>query len=140
MSNLRRVQCGAPECIRSYHRTRNRGYQRQYRAEYASRGESYRAQWGWRSYNAQRRAKEYGVDGESIDHDTLGDRDGWICGLCQEPVDRSLVWPHLKSRTIDHVIPFRLGGTHTWDNVQIAHYSCNSAKKARIDWTPEVAA
>ena len=30
--------------------------------------------------------------------------------------------------SIDHVIPVSKGGTHTWDNVKLAHMSCNSIK------------
>jgi 5-methylcytosine-specific restriction endonuclease McrA len=31
--------------------------------------------------------------------------------------------------TVDHIIPLAKGGTHTWDNVQLAHWSCNSDKR-----------
>lgn len=30
--------------------------------------------------------------------------------------------------SIDHVIPLSKGGTHTWDNIKLAHLSCNSWK------------
>lgn len=30
--------------------------------------------------------------------------------------------------SIDHVIPVSKGGTHTWDNVKLAHHYCNSIK------------
>lgn len=34
--------------------------------------------------------------------------------------------------SIDHVIPIAKGGTHTWDNVKLAHRHCNSVKRDSI--------
>ena len=34
--------------------------------------------------------------------------------------------------TIDHIKPISKGGTHTWDNVQLAHFHCNSIKSDKI--------
>lgn len=31
--------------------------------------------------------------------------------------------------SVDHVLPISKGGTHTWDNVKLAHRLCNSLKK-----------
>ena len=39
--------------------------------------------------------------------------------------------------TIDHIIPVSKGGTHTWDNVQLAHHYCNSIKNDNIYSTVE---
>lgn len=36
--------------------------------------------------------------------------------------------------SIDHIIPLSLGGTHTWDNVQLAHKRCNSAKRNSLEY------
>lgn len=33
--------------------------------------------------------------------------------------------------SIDHVIPIAQGGTHSWDNVRLAHRGCNSKKGAK---------
>jgi 5-methylcytosine-specific restriction endonuclease McrA len=33
--------------------------------------------------------------------------------------------------TVDHIIPLARGGSHTWDNVQLAHHLCNSLKGDR---------
>ncbi|WP_414820613.1 HNH endonuclease [Streptomyces anthocyanicus] len=55
-------------------------------------------------------------------------RDGWTCQLCHEPIDQSIVWPHPKSPSIDHVIPLSRGGAHALSNVQSAHLGCNSSK------------
>ena len=33
--------------------------------------------------------------------------------------------------SIDHVVPLVKGGTHTWDNVRLAHKKCNTLKAGR---------
>lgn len=40
--------------------------------------------------------------------------------------------------SVDHVIPVSKGGSHTWDNVKLAHRSCNSRKRAKIYGEQEV--
>lgn len=34
--------------------------------------------------------------------------------------------------TIDHVIPLAKGGKHSWDNVKLAHFICNSKKHTKL--------
>lgn len=67
-----------------------------------------------------------------IDRTAIFERDGWICQLCFRPTERAAQVPDLLAPTIDHVIPLAVGGTHEPANAQCAHYSCNSAKGARI--------
>jgi 5-methylcytosine-specific restriction endonuclease McrA len=73
--------------------------------------------------------------GEKIDTDEIGDRDNWICHLCDEPIDQSLSAPHPGSKTLDHVIPLNpqsgTRGTHVKSNVKIAHWGCNCSKGNR---------
>lgn len=57
--------------------------------------------------------------------DTLYQRDDGMCGICDEPVARS-------KASVDHVAPVSKGGSHTWDNVQLAHLICNSRKGTRV--------
>lgn len=38
--------------------------------------------------------------------------------------------------TVDHILPFALGGSHGISNLQLAHLTCNVTKQARIGWTP----
>lgn len=132
-----RKACSAIDCVKKLNVQRQVARERRLRAEYAARGESYRAQWGWKSYGSHR--LQVILDGDAIDRDKLGERDGWICGLCSEPIDPACKYPDPLSASIDHVIPLgpKFRGTHTWDNVQIAHNRCNVTKKDRIDWSPE---
>ena len=50
-------------------------------------------------------------------------KDGGKCGVCDQPVEMS-------NASIDHIVAISKGGTHTWDNVQLAHYKCNILKGA----------
>lgn len=68
---------------------------------------------------------------ERIGRDEIGDRDGWICGLCEEAVDQDLRYPDPMSGSLDHRVPIVAGGRHTRDNLQLAHLGCNLSKGAR---------
>ena len=50
------------------------------------------------------------------------------CGICGEPIDYTLTYPHPKSYVVDHVTPLSRGGADTIDNKQAAHRDCNRAK------------
>ena len=43
-------------------------------------------------------------------------------------VDKDLMWPDPMSASLDHIVPLSRGGTHTLDNVQLAHLACNERK------------
>ena len=55
------------------------------------------------------------------------------CGICGQPVDFSLKWPHPLSPTIDHIVPVIKGG-HPSDiaNLQLAHFACNRQKSDKL--------
>lgn len=76
-----------------------------------------------------RRARKYG-NGTVDDIDLLKvfERDGGRCGICGNKVNRSLRWPQPMSATLDHIAPLSRGGTHIWQNVQLAHLVCNLHK------------
>lgn len=59
-------------------------------------------------------------------------RDAWICRLCMKPVDRDAEVPDSLAPTIDHILPLALGGAHVYENVQTAHFICNSAKAHNV--------
>ena len=44
-----------------------------------------------------------------------------VCGICDGIMTR-------EQATIDHIHPISKGGSHIWDNIQLAHQSCNSRK------------
>jgi len=83
--------------------------------------------------NHRQRARAYGVAYEPFNRNRVFDRDGWICGICHEPIDKRLAFPHLMSVSLDHVVPMVLGGPHTQANTQAAHFICNSIKGANMD-------
>lgn len=65
---------------------------------------------------------------------------GMRCAICGCEVDPSDTWDGKTGRrcfggrypTVDHITPLKLGGTDTFDNVQLACKRCNSAKGARV--------
>ena len=72
---------------------------------------------------------------DNITLDALINRDGLNCWICGEPCDLEdsfwidkTFYAGNRYPSIDHVIPLAKGGTHTWDNVRVAHRICNSIK------------
>lgn len=55
-------------------------------------------------------------------------RDGWRCGICRKAVKQGRVVPHPQAPTLDHIVPIALGGQHERENLQLAHFICNSRK------------
>lgn len=51
-----------------------------------------------------------------------------ICGMKVNPFD--VENGHIKRMypTVDHIKPLSKGGSHTWDNIQLAHMCCNAGK------------
>ena len=94
-----------------------------------------------RSGRARRRRRERKLEYKQIPLAALIERDGGICQLCGEPVDQTdgyfdiygLFHVGRNYQTVDHIIPLTRGGDNTWDNVQLAHQHCNSAKCDRVD-------
>lgn len=56
-----------------------------------------------------------------IDREAIFERDGWLCGICGEPVEAS-------DATLDHIVPISLGGADQPSNVRLAHSTCNSRR------------
>ena len=76
----------------------------------------------------KRRALEAGGDFASADFSLVIERDGNRCYICGVEVDLTLRWPDPGAPSRDHVIPLSKGGSHTLDNVKLAHLACNWAK------------
>jgi hypothetical protein len=62
----------------------------------------------------------------------LWDAQAGLCGICFSSIDDSLPHPHPGSPSIDHILPLSKGGTHTQDNLQWAHLTCNIRKGATV--------
>ena len=78
--------------------------------------------------SARRRARERGVPHEPVDRLAIYQRDRGICHLCNTHVDIDVF-------TLDHIIPISKKGPHTPDNLAVAHRSCNSRKRDRVELT-----
>jgi 5-methylcytosine-specific restriction endonuclease McrA len=73
--------------------------------------------------------KRQGVKkGNSISHQEVAERDGFICYLCQQPVDMNLPRNSRFGATLDHVTPISKGGADHLNNVRLAHWICNIRK------------
>lgn len=68
---------------------------------------------------------------EVIDRNVVLDGGNWTCGLCANPIDRDLVYPHPASPSIDHITPLSKGGAHAYVNLQPSHLCCNLRKGDR---------
>lgn len=51
----------------------------------------------------------------------VGERDGWICHLCEKPVE-------VKQASVDHLLPRSWGGSNAMRNLKLAHKSCNGER------------
>lgn len=107
-------------------------YKRVKRAEGAwSRGEWNDARRD--SYHRRRALKAGSTAGPAFTNADVFERDGWVCGLCDESVSPDAVYPDPLSASLDHVVPLSRGGAHSFSNSQLAHLSCNVRKGARED-------
>jgi hypothetical protein len=61
-------------------------------------------------------------------------RDGGRCYHCGDQVRLDVELTHPLAPTRDHFIPLARGGSHTWDNLVLAHRRCNCEKR---DLMPE---
>lgn len=136
----RRTVCGN----RCRNRRGRRAYARHHPDRLAAQRRSYRLRhpekfkWNEAKKAAyhRRRARKRGAVAETIRPAAVFARDGWLCGICQEPVDPDLRWPDARSASLDHIKPLARGGSHTLSNVQLAHLSCNVAKRDRLPGSP----
>lgn len=86
----------------------------------------------------KQRAKRYGVAYERFPKSLVYERDNYICQLCNEPVRKTVQYRksdgkiHMKSPTIDHIVPMSKGGDHKPHNCQTACFECNSKKGNRM--------
>lgn len=58
----------------------------------------------------------------------LADRDGWVCWLCDGPIDPACPAGSPHAPTIDHVVPRSRGGRSVPGNLRLAHRRCNARR------------
>lgn len=85
------------------------------------------------NYHKRRALKVGSAAGPAFTNAEVFERDGWVCGLCDEPVSPGAVYPDPLSASLDHVVPLSRGGAHSLENSQLAHLACNVRKGARED-------
>lgn len=57
-----------------------------------------------------------------------------ICGICGQPVDKTLPRYDPMSATVDHIIPVaRNGHPSDLSNLQLAHRTCNRMKSDKLN-------
>lgn len=92
-----------------------------------------------------KRAEKIRSNGE-IDHDITLEkliiRDKNICHICNTECDitdfeineNDAFITGVYYPSIDHITAINNGGTHTWDNVKLAHFHCNTVKSDKEDF------
>ena len=95
---------------------------------------------GWRQKDINRRTRaKQGRRDKDITLEKLYERDNGICYLCGRVCD----WKDYEIKqgafvvgrsypSIEHVTALCNGGLHTWDNVKLACFECNSVKGRKI--------
>lgn len=78
-----------------------------------------------------RRARLRGAECGDVDPLVVFERDGWLCGIRGIPTDPTAKVPNFFTPTIDHILPLARGGEHSYENVQCAHFICNSYEGAK---------
>lgn len=79
-----------------------------------------------------RRCAKFSRKYEIVDPMDVHTRDGWVCQICMAPVCKDSVFPDPLSATVDHIVPLSRGGDHVMNNLQTAHWMCNSAKRCNV--------
>lgn len=68
-----------------------------------------------------------------LERQAVYERDGFVCQLCDDPVDVNLDSRDAMSATLDHIVPRSLGGLNEPANLRLAHRSCNSKRGNRVE-------
>lgn len=92
------------------------------------------------SIRSDKRINESNLIDKDITLESLYDRDNGICYLCgtkcnYDDISITDEGYYIAGKTypsIDHVNPLSKGGKHSWDNVKLAHYRCNTLKSDKI--------
>lgn len=80
-----------------------------------------------------RNARLKGAETEPFNRLDVFERDGWVCRLCGDPVQRDAPPKSKWSASLDHVVPLARGGAHSYENTQCTHLWCNQKKSDNVD-------
>lgn len=75
----------------------------------------------------KRRAIKAATQIGQVDYDRVVREADGVCGICKAEI------AHDDKTHIDHIVPLARGGSHTQDNIQLAHARCNIKKGARAE-------
>lgn len=112
-----------PEKAKTYyikHYTSNKEKEYLRTLEYRRRNPLKAREW-CRRYQVSKR----GATTEKFSYKEIVERDGLICYLCKREVSQA-------DLVLDHIVPISRGGTHSPDNVKVAHRCCNSKKSNKL--------
>lgn len=63
----------------------------------------------------------------------LYERDGWVCQICFESVNKGEWSADPLDPTLDHIMPRSKGGGHEPENLRTAHWVCNGRRGDRTE-------
>ena len=109
------------ECMKQWYE-KNRDYALAKKKEYRDQNPEKCREYNKRAKVKRRYAVRYCDAGITLN--AVFKRDGQICGICGTACAR-------EDASMDHITPLSKGGTHTWDNIQLAHITCNCSKGNR---------
>lgn len=89
--------------------------------------EEFRLKQGLR--NNRRRAARVNAPSEKYTRAQVLEKTNGKCALCGEMIDLSVEFPNPLCFTYDHILPVSKGGSNLLENVQAAHFGCNSHKR-----------
>ncbi len=100
-------------------------YKRRRKEELLERERSAEGKRRRRERQNTRRARKLDQFVEDVDPEVVYVMHGGCCGICEEYVT-------IEDFHVDHVIPLRRGGPHSYANCQPAHPRCNLSKGAKL--------
>jgi len=65
-------------------------------------------------------------------HELVLETYGFICYLCDSPIDMQLPRTSKRGATIDHVVPISRGGVDELENLRLVHWECNNRKSNKL--------
>jgi len=78
----------------------------------------------------EKQRRDHAEKGQERFHpNEIFERDGWRCQLCGKRVAKGKPVPDFHAPVMDHIVPISKGGEHSRQNVQCAHFICNSRRR-----------